>query len=154
MSRCIQHSGISSLLLLALLTAGCASAPITDVPGGARHQKASEIAVSMVGRPYRYGGNTPQGFDCSGLVQFSFKRAGMKVPRSSTTQHAKSRKVSFSGLARGDLLFFDLEAKNSHVGIYLGGNRFVHAPSSGKHVRVDMLTNVYWRQHLRDARRF
>jgi len=154
MNRYIQHFGISSLLLLLLLASGCASSPTTDVPGSARHQKASEIAASMVGKPYRFGGNTPQGFDCSGLVHFSFRRVGMEVPRSTSTQYASSRKVSLSGLARGDLLFFDQEAKSSHVGIYLGRNRFVHAPSSGKQVRIDTLSNDYWRKHLHDARRF
>lgn len=109
----------------------------------------------MVGKPYRYGGNTPQGFDCSGLVQYSFLRAGIHVPRSTKTQRGKSRKVSISDLARGDLLFFNPEGKySSHVGIYLGGNRFVHAPSSGKHVRMDTLNDTYWREHLVDARRF
>jgi len=138
-----------------LLATGCASTPVADAPGGARHQKASDIAASMVGKPYRYGGNTPQGFDCSGLVYFSFNSAGMDVPRSTETQRGKSRKVSGSSLARGDLLFFNQEGKySSHVGIYLGGKRFVHAPSSGKHVRVDSLTDTYWQKHLVDTRRF
>ncbi len=138
-----------------LLATGCASTPVADTPGGARHQQASEVAASMVGKPYRYGGNTPQGFDCSGLVHFSFKNAGMNVPRSTETQRGKSRKVSGSSLARGDLLFFNQEGKySSHVGIYLGGQRFVHAPSSGKRVRVDSLTDSYWQKHLFDTRRF
>lgn len=138
-----------------LLATGCASTPVADAPGGARHQQASEVAASMVGKPYRYGGNTPQGFDCSGLVYFSFKNAGMNVPRSTETQRGKSRKVSGSSLARGDLLFFNQEGKySSHVGIYLGGKRFVHAPSSGKRVRVDSLTDSYWQKHLVDTRRF
>lgn len=150
----MHHSGIHFLLLLVLLAAGCASKPIADTSGGVRHQKASEVATSMIGMPYRFGGNTPRGFDCSGLVQYSFRHAGMKVPRSTTDQYDRSRSVSLSGLARGDLLFFDQESKSSHVGIYIGGKRFVHAPSSGKHVRVDTLNNDYWRKHLRDARRF
>ena len=138
-----------------LLTSGCASTPVADAPGGARHREASDVAASMVGKPYRYGGSTPQGFDCSGLVYFSYKRAGMDVPRSTETQRGKSRKVSSSGLARGDLLFFNQEGKRStHVGIYLGGNRFVHVPSSGKRVRVDSHANDYWKKHLVDARRF
>jgi cell wall-associated NlpC family hydrolase len=109
----------------------------------------------MVGKPYRYGGSTPQGFDCSGLVQFSFRRAGMNVPRSTETQRNRSSRVPLSRLARGDLLFFNQDGKNSsHVGIYLGGNRFVHAPSNGKRVRVDSLADTYWQKHLVDARRF
>lgn len=154
-----MHRALTQLLfpLFAslLLTTGCASTPIADAPGGVRHQQASEVAVSMVGKPYRYGGSSPQGFDCSGLVHYSFKSAGLNVPRSTESQRGKSRKVSTSSLARGDLLFFNQEGKrSSHVGIYLGGKRFVHAPSSGKHVRVDSLTNSYWQKHLEDARRF
>lgn len=138
-----------------LLAAGCASTPVADVPGDARQQEAAEIAASMVGKPYRYGGYTPQGFDCSGLVYFSFKRAGLSVPRSTETQRDKSRKVSTAQLARGDLLFFDQEGKrSSHVGIYLGRNRFVHAPSSGKQVRLDSITDPYWQKHLVETRRF
>jgi cell wall-associated NlpC family hydrolase len=158
MNARMHQSG--SILLLALFAAmllatGCASTPVADTPGGARHQEASEVAASMIGKPYRYGGNTPQGFDCSGLVYFSFKRAGMDVPRSTETQRDRSRKVPATRLARGDLLFFNQEGKySSHVGIYLGGNRFVHAPSSGKHVRVDNLNDTYWQKHLVDTRRF
>jgi len=151
----MYSSGATLLLLLALLASGCASKPVSDAPSNALHRHASEIAASMVGKPYRYGGNTPQGFDCSGLVQYSYLRAGMNVPRSTKTQRRKSRKVSISGLARGDLLFFNPEGKySSHVGIYLGDNRFVHAPSSGRHVRMDSLNDAYWREHLVDARRF
>jgi cell wall-associated NlpC family hydrolase len=154
----MHRSGITLLLPLfagMLLASGCASTPISDAPGSARHREASEIAASMVGKPYRYGGNTPQGFDCSGLVQFSFRRAGMNVPRSTETQRNRSSRVPLSRLARGDLLFFNQDGKNSsHVGIYLGGKRFVHAPSSGKRVRVDSLTETYWQKHLVDTRRF
>ena len=154
----MHRSGITLLLPLfacMLLATGCASTPIADAPGSARHREASKIAASMVGKPYRYGGNTPQGFDCSGLVYFSFKRAGMDVPRSTKTQRGKSQKVSVSGLARGDLLFFNQDGKySSHVGIYIGDKRFVHAPSSGKRVRVDSLTETYWQKHLVDTRRF
>jgi len=154
----MHRTGTTLLLPLfagMLLVTGCASTPVADAPGGARHQQASEVAASMVGKPYRYGGNTPQGFDCSGLVHFSFKNAGMNVPRSTETQRGKSRKVSGTSLTRGDLLFFNQEGKySSHVGIYLGGQRFVHAPSSGKRVRVDSLTDSYWQKHLVDTRRF
>lgn len=154
----IRGSGITLVLVLitgAWLVTGCASTPVVDSPGDARHQAASEVAASMVGKPYRYGGGTPHGFDCSGLVHFSFNRAGMEVPRSTETQRKRSRRVARANLSRGDLVFFDqLGKSSSHVGIYLGDNRFVHAPSSGKHVRVDTLTDPYWRKHLVDTRRF
>lgn len=158
MKQSQHNSGITLALALiagTMLVTGCSSTPVRDSTGGVHHKAASEIAASMAGKPYRYGGGTPQGFDCSGLVHYSFKRAGMEVPRSTETQRKRSYRVSRTGLAHGDLVFFDqLGKSSSHVGIYLGNNRFVHAPSSGKHVRVDSLADSYWQKHLVDTRRF
>jgi murein DD-endopeptidase len=117
-------------------------------------ERAAQHAAKMVGKPYRYGGSTPAGFDCSGLVQYSFRQAGISLPRSTEEQRRVSRKVQKSNLQPGDLLFFDEEGKkNSHVGIYLGRGEFVHAPSSGKRVRSDRLDSRYWRDHLSEVRR-
>ena len=143
------------LLAVALLAGGCASDPVTDAPSRAAAVNASEIAATMVGKPYRYGGNSPRGFDCSGLVYYSYRRAGLDVPRSTQSQRGRSQKVALARLTRGDLLFFNQEGKHSsHVGIYLGSDRFVHAPSSGKQVRIDSFSDPYWQKHLVDARRF
>jgi len=135
--------------------AGCASDPESNGHSGNAVQ-ASAVAAKMVGKPYRYGGHHPnRGFDCSGLVYFSYQRAGMDVPRTTSAQRRFSHRVSVSSLNRGDLLFFNQEGKrSSHVGIYLGHNRFVHAPSSGKRVRVDSFLDPYWQKHFVDARRF
>ena len=158
MKKSLHHSGITFVLALmagTMLVTGCSSTPVRDSTGSASHQAASDVAASMVGKPYRYGGGTPQGFDCSGLVHYSYKRAGLEVPRSTETQRKRSNRVSRTGLAQGDLVFFDqLGKSSSHVGIYLGNNRFVHAPSSGKQVRVDSLVDPYWQKHLVDTRRF
>jgi murein DD-endopeptidase len=108
----------------------------------------------MVGKPYRYGGSTPAGFDCSGLVQFSYRQAGVTLPRSTEEQRSASRPVKLANLRRGDLLFFNQEGKKyGHLGIYIGDGKFVHAPSSGKSVRSDRLDSPYWKKHLSDARR-
>jgi cell wall-associated NlpC family hydrolase len=117
--------------------------------------RAASLAIKMVGKRYRYGGVSPStGFDCSGLVQFSFRQAGIPIPRSTDEQRRASRPVTGSKLQRGDLLFFDQEGKeNSHVGIYVGKGEFVHAPSSRKHVRADRLDAPYWRAHLSEVRR-
>lgn len=114
---------------------------------------AARYALKMVGTPYRYGGAKPStGFDCSGLVQYSFRRAGLIIPRTTSGQRRASVRVSH--LRKGDLLFFDQEGrKDSHVGIYLGNGRFVHAPSSGERVRVDRLGSQYWSRHLSEVRR-
>ena len=145
-------------LLIVLLLSACASAPpVARVQGNADFSdKAARVALKMVGKPYRFGGDTPsRGFDCSGLVQFTYRQAGLSVPRSTERQLQASRAVARAALRRGDLLFFDQEGKKkSHVGIYLGDGRFVHAPSSGKQVRIDRLDSRYWRAHLSDVRRF
>jgi murein DD-endopeptidase len=150
-SRVIEAVALASILLLA----GCASEPAVHRTGGDSAYEASNIAAAMVGKPYRYGGNSPKGFDCSGLVYYSYRHAGIAVPRSTATQRARSHKISLSHLSRGDLLFFNQQGKfSSHVGIYVGGDRFVHAPSRGKRVRIDSLNEPYWQKHLVDARRF
>ncbi len=115
---------------------------------------AAEYAHGMVGKPYRYGGNSPSGFDCSGLVQYSYSRAGLPVPRTSGEQRKSSVAIDSRSLRVGDLVFFNQQGrKSSHVGIYIGDGRFVHAPSSGKRVRVDKLDTKYWQQHFAGARR-
>ena len=108
----------------------------------------------MIGKPYRYGGATPAGFDCSGLVLYSYKQAGVSVPHSTSELRKRAKLIKAAELKPGDLVFFDQEGKkNSHVGIYLGGGTFVHAPSSGKSVRSDRLDNPYWKKHLSERRR-
>jgi murein DD-endopeptidase len=150
---------LAPVLLLAL--ASCATTPPPAAAGSTRPaadlraaDRAAEQAAKMVGRPYKYGGSSPAGFDCSGLVLYSFRHAGVSLPHNTVKQRSASRLVRVAELRRGDLLFFDQEGKkNSHVGIYLGDGRFVHAPSSGKSVRSDALSNPYWKKHLSEARR-
>ena len=123
--------------------------------GNAAHgDRAAALAAKMVGNPYKYGGASPSGFDCSGLVQYSFKHAGVALPHNTLQQRSASRLINVAELRRGDLLFFNQEGKRyGHVGIYLGDGRFVHAPSSGKSVRSDALSNPYWKKHLSEVRR-
>lgn len=138
--------------LIALAITGCSSAPKQadgDVgAGAARH------ALEMRGKPYRPGGSSPRGFDCSGLVQYSYAQVNARLPRSTEAQWSSSRAVSRNEIRPGDLLFFHQEGKrNSHVAIYLGNDRFVHAPSSGKTVSTASLSDHYWSQHFSAARR-
>ena len=117
-------------------------------------QRAADYARDMVGKPYRYGGNSPSGFDCSGLAQYSYSRAGLPIPRTTMSQRESGVAVGSQSLRAGDLIFFDQEGrKSSHVGIYIGDGRFVHAPSSGRKVRVDKLNKKYWKKHYDGARR-
>lgn len=122
---------------------GCAGSPEKNRSGiGAR---AADIALEQVGAPYRYGGNSPGGFDCSGLVQYSYALAGKRIPRTTSGQWAELAPVSDHDMQAGDLLFFRIDGKMSHVGLYLGDSRFVHAPSNGRHVSVESLRSEYYR---------
>jgi murein DD-endopeptidase len=114
----------------------------------AEGQQVARVAKSMLGVPYLWGGAKPDGFDCSGLVQYSYNSAGLQVPRTSAAQFSASRRVDLSDARAGDLVFFSFKRKVSHVGIYLGGGRFVHAPSKGKRVEVASLTQPPYRNNF------
>ncbi len=104
-------------------------------------------ALAMQGKPYLYGGTTPDGFDCSGLVLYSYKQFGIKVPRNSYKQYQASQPVREHDLKPGDLVFFRTGGGFvSHVGIYIGNNEFVHAPGTGKVVRVESLDDAYYKK--------
>ena len=113
-------------------------------------------AISLVGTPYRYGGNTPEGgFDCSGLVAYVFRDVlDLRLPRSSRELAVvQGPPIAPDRLESADLVFFGTQQAVSHVGIYVGEGRFVHAPSSGGTVRLDALDGAYWRDHYSGARR-
>lgn len=110
-------------------------------------------ALQMIGIPYRYGGTTPQGFDCSGLVQYAYRNAGVSVPRTAREQFEASEPVDMRAVQPGDLVFF--ESRNySHVGIYVGENRFVHAPATGRTVVISSLGSSYYQRNFLRAGRF
>lgn len=146
-----------TLLLLAssLLTlAGCSLEPPRPAPSPAvsstqsTTHRAVTIAQQMVGKPYRYGGNTPQGFDCSGLVHYSYSKAGYSIGRDSKSQIAQTTRIDPRDLRPGDLLFYDIDGSSSHIGIYTGNGQFIHAPSSGKRVSYASMHDEYWRSHF------
>jgi cell wall-associated NlpC family hydrolase len=113
-------------------------------------------AISLVGTPYRYGGNTPDGgFDCSGLVNYVYRdMLDLRLPRTSSALAGyQGPRIAPDRLASGDLVFFGSDGKVTHVGIYVGDGRFVHAPSTGGTVRLDRLDNSYWRNHYTGAKR-
>jgi cell wall-associated NlpC family hydrolase len=136
------------LLMLATALAACGFGS-TRPDNPEKGYRIASIAKQQLGRPYRYGGLGRKGFDCSGLVHYAHRAAGVRVPRMTRQQYRAARRVALEDLHPGDLLFFRLSGfKVSHVGIYTGGGRFVHAPSSGKRVMVSSLGNDYWRKHL------
>ena len=148
-----------TLLAMMAVLAGCASSP--EIPERTTVRASDEVASraivyarEMLGKPYKYAGDTPAGFDCSGLVKYSYGRAGISMPRDTQAQRRMSMLVSVHSMREGDLLFFDQEGKKtSHVGMYLGKRRFIHAPSSGGKVRTDSLNAEFWKKHFVEARR-
>ena len=133
----------AAILVAAFAIVACSSAPPARESAGAT---AASVARAQVGVPYRYGGSTPAGFDCSGLVHYSYATAGISIPRTTTGQWAMMEPVDRHDMRAGDLLFFEISGKMSHVGLYLGDGRFVHAPSSGRKVSIESLRSGFYRK--------
>lgn len=154
-----------SALLAVLLTACAGHPPSHDADAAQSHVESRQStsaplgnriagsALSQVGVPYAYGGRTPDGFDCSGLVYYTYHQYGISVPRTSRDQYRASKPLSLSSVAPGDLLFFDIGGRISHVGIYLGDGKFVHAPKSGTQVTVNNISDPFYREHFERAGR-
>ena len=162
------------LLAVAVGTSACASTgavprpyPGLPAPAGGHRDRpardaaapsapglaAAEVALSLLGAPYRNGGADPDGFDCSGFVQYVFARAGTALPRSVANQAEAGEPVAPDEVEAGDLVFFETGGGVSHVGIALGDGTFVHAPSSGGVVRVERLDSAYWSRRYAGARK-
>ena len=158
----LQSLVLPALLAVAALATGCASAPRAQVATTPRHVAVeprvadtalggaiADVAMGMVGTRYRYGGTDPiEGFDCSGLVYYAYGQAGYSVPRTSQELFRAARKIAVREADAGDLMFFQDQTKLSHVGIYLGDGRFVHAPANGRNVAVASLDSPYYQEHL------
>lgn len=164
----MRHNILYSIAFSASI-AGCAGsppkAPVATAPEAlqrqepaARAQRAEALlqALLALGVDYRNGGRSPnQGFDCSGLVAHVFREAyGMNLPHNTRAQSELGIAVASSELEPGDLVFYNtLDRPFSHVGIYLGDSRFVHAPKTGARVRVESIRSAYWSNRFNGARR-
>lgn len=114
-----------------------------------------QAAAAAIGVPYRYGGATRAGFDCSGLTQFAYRAAGIAIPRTAAAQHHDAVAVARAALQPGDLVFFATGRGGvDHVGIYAGDGRFVHAPSSGRAVSFGDLADPWYAARYAGAGRF
>jgi murein DD-endopeptidase len=146
---------VARWLALALLLTACAGGPrptpLPQTPG----QVVAAAAAGLVGTAYRFGGSDARGFDCSGLAVYAYHKASIVIPRTAAEQHRSARRVSLSDLAPGDLVFFRIRSRHvNHVGIYVGGGRFIHAPRSDALVSYASLARGFYREHLVGAGHF
>jgi cell wall-associated NlpC family hydrolase len=165
-----KHNLLFLFGFLGLILSGCASqsARLADteteptaatVPVIDAIDRASSVALQALahlGTPYRVGGLSPQtGFDCSGLVAYVYREgAGLALPRNTFDLSHLGAPVERAALRPGDLVFYNTQRREySHVGIYLGEDRFIHAPASGGEVRVESLRADYWVRRYNGARR-
>ncbi|OIO09648.1 MAG: hypothetical protein AUJ52_05980, partial [Elusimicrobia bacterium CG1_02_63_36] len=135
-----------------LLFAGCfGSAP--PMREGGRGAAVAAKARSQSGVRYRFGGRSPDlGFDCSGLAWWSHRQAGIPIPPTTRTQYRSGRRIQADALQPGDLVFFATVKRSvSHVGVYQGHGKFIHAPTSGKGVRAGDMSNPYWKKRYLGA---
>jgi cell wall-associated NlpC family hydrolase len=145
------------LLGLIVALAACSSvpqrapAPSLDRRGPDRQgQRAVDVAMQYRGAPYRWGGETPSGFDCSGLVRYVYAQLGVSLPHNAAQQYRYGTAITRDSLEPGDLVFFD---RLRHNGIYIGEGRFIHARQTGKHVALASLDDDWYRTHWVGARR-
>ncbi len=120
-----------------------------------RGEQLADFALRQRGIPYRYGGATRDGFDCSGLVFFAHRQLGVSVPRTSRDQARQADEIKKRKLEPGDLVFFKIGSRHvNHVGVYVGDSHFVHAPGKGKAVTVNSLDDEYYERRFHSAGRF
>ena len=117
-------------------------------PESSLREQIVQSAMAMMGTPYRYGGASPRGFDCSGLVVYSYNQAGVSVPRTSREQYRKAQPVPVSAARPGDLVFFGSNRTVNHVGIYLGDDEFIHAPEASKSVKISSIQYDYYKANF------
>ncbi|MBP7586046.1 MAG: C40 family peptidase [Spirochaetes bacterium] len=153
-----QRRNMWLFLAVLLLAAGMASCAPPNLRRGWMFQSSGsrrnivETARQYVGTPYRYGGESPGGFDCSGYVMYVYQKNGIDIPRTAQDQFRGGRRITRRHLKPGDLVFFQTSRTAiSHVGIYAGRNRFIHAPKPGKKVGYASLANSYWSRRFRGA---
>jgi peptidoglycan DL-endopeptidase CwlO len=145
------------VLALGFLMAACAPTPSRPptapeaIVSRDPHDSAAKLAAALVGAPYRFGGTSPSGFDCSGLVFYVYAQTGVRLPRTAAEQLAQTTPVDFDSLAPGDLVFFRTPA--DHVGVYVGSGEFVHAPATGRGVERARLDSPFFLLGFAGARR-
>lgn len=164
MKPIVKHTII--VALTALLLGGCASnqqltsaqaphyQPETSADSSGKTEKLWQIFERYQGTPYHYGGTTARGFDCSGFITTAYREGlGQQLPRSTSQMLRHGKVVQTENIEPGDVVFFRIAGKDQHAGIYMGGNRFIHASTSSG-VIASELNGYYWQGRLSQARRF
>lgn len=155
------------LMLSSVILGGCASnqqlspapshtqyQPAVSAPGSEAAEKLWQVFERYQGAPYHYGGTTGRGFDCSGFITTAYRESmGQQLPRSTSQMLRHGKVVQPGQIKPGDIVFFRIAGKDQHAGIYMGGNRFIHASTSSGVIMSD-LNGYYWRDRLSQARRF
>jgi cell wall-associated NlpC family hydrolase len=139
--RALLHAQITLAVAMVLAVALTAFSPTPRAEAAPRAsgERVVKIAASERGTPYRYGGTSPRGFDCSGFTQWVYARAGKRLPRTSAAQAAATRNIPRRAARRGDLVFFHSGGRVYHVGIYAGHGRLWHSPRPGQGVRLERI---------------
>jgi murein DD-endopeptidase len=163
MQRPVPHILGIACLGWSIVLAGCSTSPyrpvpppvaIASAPAASMGNEIAMRAIALLGAPYRWGASGPTQFDCSGLVRFIHDGLGIGVPRTAAEQYAAARRVDLREIGPGDLLFFKIRGSAvSHVAIYAGEGRFVHAPQTGRPVELRTLNDEYYRPRLVGAGR-
>ena len=143
-----KHAGLVIAAALALICCSCRLRTEPERPPSLRN-RITDLARHLCGIPYRLGGDDVDGFDCSGLVSYIYGCYGIRLPREAREQAKLKRKVSIDNARPGDILIFRI-GRERHAAIYLGMDRFIHAPKGNAVVREEDL-NRYWRGNLRSA---
>ncbi len=150
-----SYKNIALLLLLCFFLGACGTKTTVSKKGAIKGYAVSKTAQSQIGKEYRFGGSSPKtGFDCSGLIQWAYKKHGIKVPRVTKDQAKAGKKIPSSKAKPGDIVVFRSKDTSSgyHTAIYIGNNKFVHSPKTGAKIRVESL-NSYWKPKLSSVRR-
>ena len=151
MSKIVNRKTISASIIFVFLALFLQFDVYSEIPSedNIKRHEILETAKKYIGVMYKYGGNKEGGFDCSGFVMFVYSQHDIQLPRSSSIQYKQSYKITKKQAHPGDLVFFTTYKRGaSHVGIYMGGDDFIHSPSTGKRVSVAQLTNSYWRKRI------